>query len=346
MGTQFFWFYDLVILAVFIAVVLKCARKGFVSSIAGFLSAFVAFAVALPVSDTCAVLVYDNIVEDSLSTEINEQLSSAIDGTSISLLDGLDLSKIKVNDHYISEISTQIDSAGRITIDMSDTDYSETGIENVDLSFFGITSETVDYSAMNLGTIQISQNELDEYGLEKMVLINTLSNRMSNGTAFGAVCGVAESMTNAIPQLLSGFSDSVSSGEQSAIKSLVIGIVNVESNDYASSILDNVVKPSLLLPIRALIFIILFAIIMLLLGIIVNALKVINKIPVIGSVNVFFGVIVGVCESLIVCFLICIGLQIIISLSGNELIFINTPTINNTIVFKYIYNFEFLDFIP
>lgn len=345
MGIQFFWVFDIAVAAILLALIFNGIRKGFVASIAGVVSLILAFSVTLPLSELISNAIYENLIKDAVTEEINNKISSVIDGTIISELKNVDMNKAKINGREFSPSNFQTDSSGKITSDMSNLDLTGTGIENVDLTIFGITDDTVNYSSVNLGSVVFTSNDIEAYGMEKLILVSFLSDNIINGTAFGSIAAAIEDMAKSIPVMLSDVSDSVTSGDKSVINDILLSIISTETNDFARAITDDMVKPFLLVPIRALIFTILFVIIIIALNIAAKLLQVINKIPVIGGINKALGALAGLGEALIVIFLVCIFIQVIVVLSENELIFLNTMTIDETFVFRKIYYFEFLDFL-
>lgn len=345
MGTQFFWIFDIAIAAILAAFIFNGVKKGFVAAVAGAVSLVLAFIVTLPLSGFISDIIYENLIRDAVADEINNQISSVIDGTLIAEIKSVDMGKAKINGRALSSFDIQTDSSGKYTLDLSNLDLTETGIDNVDLGVFGITDETVNYSSVNLGTVILTSNDIETYGTETMVLASVLSDNISNGTAFGSIATAVEEMAETVPILMSGVSDSVTSGDKSVINDIVLSILNTETDDFARAITDDMVKPVLLVPMRALIFVVLFVIIIIILNAITKLLTFINKIPLIGNVNKVLGAVAGAAEAVIVIFLVCIFIQVIVVLSGNELIFLNTMTIDETFVFKKIYYFEFLDFL-
>lgn len=345
MGTQFFWIFDIAIAAILAAFVFNGVKKGFVAAIAGAVSLVVAFVLTLPLSGFISDAIYENLIRDAVADEINNQIGSSINGTLIAEIKSVDMSKAKINGRALSTFDIQTDSSGKYTLDLSNMDLTETGIDNVDLSVFGITDDTVNYSAVNLGTVVLTSNDIETYGTEDIILASMLSENISNGTAFGSIATAVEEMAETIPLLMSGVSDSVTSGDRSVINDIMLSILNTETDDFARAITDDMVKPVLLVPMRALIFIVLFVIIIIILNIITKLLTFINKIPLVGNVNKALGAVAGIAEAAIVILLVCIFIQVIVVLSGNELIFLNTMTIDETFVFQKIYYFEFLDFL-
>lgn len=342
MGTQFFWFFDAAVIVLLLVFVFKGIHKGFVSVLVGVIAMLAAFVFALSLSGVVADAIYDSLIKDAVSDGINEQISNVFDKTVVSDLKKVDMSKAKINGKPLPEINTDTDSAGKLNLDLSRLDLSDTGMNNIDLSSFGITKD-FDYSSVNLGSVEISAMEKEEYGVEKIILSSVISDNISNGTALGSITGAIEEMAQSLPSFMSGVSDSLTSKDK--INDVVISILDTESEDYAGAIADNVVKPVVLVPMRALIFAVLFAIIVIALNILAGLLKNINKIPLIGGVNKVLGAAAGAVQGAIVIFLICIFVQAVVALSGNELIFLNTMTIDESFIFRKIYYFEFLDLI-
>ena len=343
MGTQFFWAYDILFAAVVIGIVFKCWKKGFVATLLGFISIFAAFIGALWLSDGLSSWVYSSFIETPVEQQINEQVTPYLGDNIITDLQAVDTSKIKVNGKTLDEINLTPDSAGKATLDLSKVDFSSTGIDGIDLSAFGFNGE-LDLSEVKVGTVQFTQSELENNDLGKLIFSKALASTAQNSSVYEMFEDVANSFSEVLPGVMGQFSDSVSSGDNTALSDVALALLNVNT-DVGSSITDCIVKPVVMIPLRTLIFAIIFAIIMIVLSIIIRATKIINKIPVVGAVNGFFGGVLGVAEAFISVCLICIVVQVIIALTGNELIFLNTMTIDKTYVFKYFYNFQFLDFL-
>lgn len=342
MGTQFFWFFDAAVIVLLLVFVFKGIHKGLVSVLVSVVAMIAAFIISLPLSGTIADAIYDGMIRDAVSDEINEQISNVFDKTIVTELKNVDISKAKINGKPLSEINTETDSAGKINLDLSRLDLTDTGIKDIDLSAFGF-SEDFNYASVNLGSIEITSTEKEEYGIEKIILSSVITDNISNDTAFGEVNKAIEEMAQSLPSFMSGVADSLVTEEK--INDVVISILDADSDDYASAITDNVVKPVVLVPMRALIFTILFVIILVVLNILARFMRGINRIPLIGGINKFLGAIAGFVQGAIVIFLICMFVQVVVVLSGNELIFLNTMTIDESFIFKKIYYFEFLDLI-
>lgn len=344
MGTQFFWVYDVTALAVVIAVAFRCWKKGAAAAILSFAALLVALAAAVALSGTAADAVYTAAIREPLSDYISEQVDGAVGDNLLSQLNGVDMSKAYVNGKSISGLNVEVDTSGRTTLDISVIDMSETGIDAVDLSLFGIDGSTTDFAAISIGLVQFSQAELDDYGIEELILAKMLTVNVQQGSVFSVLCGVSDKISEVMPLTFGNYSEEVNAGKSDALYKLVLGIVTAGSQKTGDAVLGAVIDPIVKVPLRALIFIAIFAIIMILAEIVSNLLRIINKIPVLGGVNAFLGGILGTAEGLLICVIISICIQVLIALTGDTLIFINTLTIDRTFLFRYIYNLEFINF--
>ncbi len=345
MGTELFWFFDLAVIALLVIFLYKGFRRGFVSVLIGFAAMVLAFVIALPVSGVLADKIYDNVVKEAVSDEINNKLDSVLNDNVINNLNKINMDKAKINGKELSTVNFTPNNAGKITIDLTKLDLSGTGIDKVDLSAFGINNSTVNYSSVNLGSVEISAAERENYGIEKIILASVLTENIAKGDAYSAITDSLNHMSEYLPSFMSGIADSVSSGDKEIIKNIMLCVINTNTGSFSEAITNTMVKPVLLVPMRALIFLILFVIILLILNIAARLLKGINRIPLVGGINKLLGAAAGVAQGAVVIFLVCIFVQVVISLSGNELIFLNTMTIDKTYMFQKIYYFDYINFM-
>jgi len=338
MGTQFGWFYDVAIAAVAVGVIYKCARKGFISSLAGFVGTVLSFALALFLSGTLAEYTYSEFVYKGVSEKIT--YSAANEKSTVKkTLDGLkavDMSKALISGKSISELNLEPDSAGKVTLDLTDVDLSQTGIKKTDLTFFGIDNKTVDYKKVNLSKINIKAAEIDD--IDAIILAKTVSVTMlKNSEASHA------QLTKIMEEVLPGYSKATEGGTDLVAK-MIAGVIKTDSDNLADAVNASLVKPAMIVPIRVLIFSLIFTLTEIIFAVIVKSLGLVNGIPVIGTVNTVLGVFLGILEAAVAVFTVCIGIALIISITGDNIIFLNTLTINQTHIFKHIYFLDFLDF--
>ncbi|MBE6879595.1 MAG: CvpA family protein [Ruminococcaceae bacterium] len=344
MGTEFFWFYDVILIAVVIGMIFLGVKRGFVRMLLSLVSVAVAFVAALIISDSVSSWIYESFVEQNLKTSITDTVNDAIGENVVTQLTKVDMDKAIIGGKSVSSMDNtlKVDDAGKITIDLSSVDLSKTGIEKIDLTSLGFDKNT-DYSSIKIGKVQIYEAAVKEHGLGNIILAQVISDRIMN-TSFGnALKDIVKTIDNALPFI--GLDENMlSQVDNTLLSDLVISLLRSGGNP-GQSVLDNIVKPVVLIPMRTLIFIILFVIISILLSFVIKATSLINKIPLIGTLNEFLGAIMGLVHGVIVIFVIVIVLNMIITLTENSLIFLNESTIDKSFVFSWIYNFKFLDFL-
>ncbi|MDR0197352.1 MAG: hypothetical protein LBI36_03950, partial [Oscillospiraceae bacterium] len=285
MGEQFFWFYDLLVVGIFLGVTYKCTRQGFVSAAAGFVGLLLSFAFALGLSAGLAEYAYENWISGGISEKINYTVKD--DGSAKATFDSLreiDMSKAKISGRSIEEILPLVpDSSGKVTVDLSAVDLSQTGLESADLSFFLVDSKSIFADKIDLGMVNISSSELAENDVGTIILSKALSGILKKSSA-DAYRRLTEIMEGVIP----GFSKAAE-GSADLVAKLIVSIVKTDSSTLDEAINKNLVKPVLIIPVRALIFSVIFAIISVVCSIAVKSLRLVNGVPVVGKVNTLFG---------------------------------------------------------
>ncbi|MDR0222025.1 MAG: CvpA family protein [Oscillospiraceae bacterium] len=338
MGEQFFWFYDILIAGTFLGVAYKCTRQGFASSAAGFVGILLSFAAALGLSAGLSEYAYENWIGPGISEKINYSVNDGHVKSTFDSLRTIDMSKAKISGKNLSEINLNPDNAGKVTLDLTNVDLSATGLEKSDLSFFRIDSNMFFFGKIDLGKVNISASELAETDIGTIILSRTLSATLAKSSD-----GVYDQLSGIMENVIPGFSKA-SEGSTDLVAKLIANIIKTDSATLEEAINDNLVKPVLIIPVRALIFSIIFAIISVVCSILAKSLRLVNSIPVVGKLNTFLGALLGVVEAAVAVFMVCIGVGLLISLTGDNITFLNTPTVNETKLFKHIYFLDFLKF--
>ena len=347
MGTQFFWFYDVLIVAILIGVVFKCTKKGFASGFVGLVGIILAFTISLAVSAPASAYIYDNLIKPGVINKIDYNSSDST-GTASSTkgsaeaafktLRNTDMSTVVIAGKPISMFKNEItpDSSGTVTVELKDVDLRMSGINDGDMGFFGVDSCFA--FPVSPGKVNISATEYAKYSFEDIVLAKTVSYQISEKAKSNN-----ESLNKTLTDTIPGFSKA-SQGGTDLISMLLLSIMNTDSDNLESAINEHLVRPVLIVPFRALVFAIIFAAISVVVSIVANSMQAVNSIPIFGRVNSFLGSILGVVQATVIIFMVCIGVRIIISLTADNIIFLNTMTINETLLFRHIYDIKFLNF--
>lgn len=342
MGTEFFWFYDVILAAVLIGMVFLGVKRGFVKMLLSLVSVLVAFIASILISGAVSGWVYESFVEQPLESGISESIDNALGENVVTQLSKVDMSKATINGKTISSLDLKADDAGKITVNLNKLDLSKTGINNIDLTSFGVSADT-DFSKINLGTVQFYESDIKNHDVENLMLAKVLSDNIADSDISEQIGNIADKINEALPAIEFS-SDTISGIDKSLVNDVVLSVLEVGENP-GKAVLDNVIKPVILIPIQTLIFILLFVIILVVLSLIIKATSVVNKIPLIGGVNQLLGGVLGVVQGFIVLFIIVIIVHLAVAVTGNTLIFLNEMTINKSYVFGYVYNLSFLNFL-
>lgn len=338
MGSEFFWFLDLMLIALFAAYIFKGLKKGAVAVLISMCSTIVAFIIGFVGSGVIADAVYNNMIEKQLSSYIDEQINEITDFNIISGLENVNMDKTIVKEKYLYEIKPDF-SAGKFVLDLSAADFSKTGLPETDMTIFGIPLD-YDYSLVQIGNIAIEKSEYNKYGLNNIVLAHAISANISNSAFKKTLVNIGNKISEIVPVGFEKYGEQIEDESRGKIYELILSIISTQNNNYGSRITNDIISPIILTPLKIILFIALFGLVKFILNLIAKTTQVINRIPVLSSVNQFLGVIFSAIEASILIIIICIILKFIISFFDNSLLFLNDETIERTVLFKYIYAFD------
>lgn len=343
MGSQFAIVYDLIIAAVLIFSVWNGARKGFVGTIVSMAAVFVGFFCALTFSQPAAQWVYTSAVEKPLSEAVSSAMDESMGKLTLSGLSDMDFSSISISGTPVGQIVPDYAGTGKVIIELGDVDFTGSGIENADLSNFGFDGSE-DFSHMNGKTAEFTRSDIEENGLGRLVTAQVIAVNLRQSDSFASITEYTDAVGKALPNLFGGMSQEISGGEMSAIRTLVLTMMN-SSASVKTAVVDNIVRPTFMLAAETAIFIAIFILVSGLLGVIGTLLKLVNKIPVIGKLNGFLGGLTGLVEGLLTVFIICIIVRLVVNVGGGDMLLLNETAIGSTYMFKFFYNCDFLNFL-
>lgn len=112
------------------------------------------------------------------------------------------------------------------------------------------------------------------------------------------------------------------------------GLLDSGAPDLAAKLVDEVIAP-LLTPIIAIVlFFVAFALCRLLVGLLVAVLTNVNRIPVMGSVNRFFGFLMGLLAGVVDLYLVLCAVWAVIVITGGSIGFLNDQALAGSITYS------------
>ena len=343
MGSQFAIVYDIIVLAVMAGMVFCGFRKGFASTVASLAAVFVAFFLAMTFSEPIADGLYKYVVEEPIEEAVDSTLDSTMGTIMLSGMDDVDYSMVTVSGVPADEIEPKYEGTGKAVFDLSDLGLSGTGIENADLSLFGITADT-DFSSVNARTAEFTMSEIESYGIGKLCVAQYIAANAVGSDFFDSLCEYTAAVGSVVPDFFGTAFSQIEGGSIAAVRSVVLNMID-SSSSVKEAIIGGMIEPSFIMGAQTVAFIVIFGVVCVVIELIAWGLKVVNKIPLLGKVNAFLGGVAGLIQGLITVFIICVAVRLVVTLSGGDMMFFNEMTINSTYIFGTMYNFDFLNFL-
>lgn len=160
-------------------------------------------------------------------------------------------------------------------------------------------------------------------------IFNTLSNSLNSGNMMNGI--------NQISSIIPDWLTSYLIGDKT-VDNVAGGFIAKNDLSAASSaIADQIFRPYIIMIISIIAFFVLFAVVKLLFRYVYMLTSVVERIPVIGTLNGLLGGLCGVIKAGVLLFIIAIISFVLILLTKNEMSWINTEIINETHLFFMFY---------
>ncbi|HRM44333.1 MAG TPA: CvpA family protein, partial [Fusicatenibacter saccharivorans] len=96
MGTEFFWFYDVILAAILIGMMFIGAKKGFVRMVLRLCAFAASFVIALMISNGVSGWIYDSFISKPLEQTISTSINDALGDNVVTQLGKIDMEKAKI----------------------------------------------------------------------------------------------------------------------------------------------------------------------------------------------------------------------------------------------------------
>ncbi len=343
MGTQFSLIYDLVVGAIILGMLLCVMKRGFASAVVGLVSVILAFVCAMLFSGPISAWVYDNVAAEPISNAIGSDVDENLDTITVGELSDMDFSKIVVDGVPLEDLQPDFRTENLSTYDLSNIDISKTGVDKSEFVKLGMTAD-IDLSSLSGKTAEFTTTDINRYGLGKMIVAQVIAVNVLDAPIFASVKDFAARVGEAVPMLFGSMAEQITNGDPAAIRSIVLIMMSSDTT-VKGAIIEGIVEPCFTILVKTLAFVIVFIVISIVLSIIAKAMEFVNKIPLVGGFNVMLGGVVGLVQGLLAVLVVCIIVRVITILSGGNVMFFNNAAIEASYVFKYIYNFDLINFL-
>lgn len=341
MGSEFAIVFDIAIAAIILFMFFEGWRKGFAGKILILGAAVAAFAAGMWLSEPIANGIYGKYIKQPVSEKLDSAVDASFSAIHLGGLSDADFSKVKISGVPVDEIIPEYRGTNSASFDLSVLDISEIGLTEEDLKTLGI-SEELDLTAINAKTVSFTEDEILKYGLGKLSVSQFAAICLLQKNDLGEFNKCFEIISKYIPGGINyGSSDNIS---VSAVRQVTLSMLETRSG-IKDTLLSGMIRPSCIIIIRTVAFVLIFALVCTAVGIIARFTKILDKIPVIGKVNSLLGGLCGIFEGLVMVFMVCLATRLAISLSNGNAIMFNQATINSTYLFKRFYEIDILNFL-
>lgn len=341
MGQEFKFIYDLAVVAILAVFAFVGLKKGFAKVVVGLVSAVVAFALAMSLSGPITEKLYAAKIQKPVEEQFASVTNNFLPDFELGAVANIDFSKVRIGGKAASDTKIDYAGTGKAILDLSTLDLYDTGLKEEDLRKIGITGD-INLRALNGKTAEFTKDDIERYGLGKLSAAQYIAVSLVNNPAFEDFDELAQKVLKYIPSISSS-----AAGDGmgvSALRTIALKMFETKGN-IKDTVMNGIIEPYCKLIIRTLVFTLIITIVDIILRIVTSALKLVNKIPVIGKVNSILGLVLGLAEGLIVVFGLCLIIRVVVAMSGANSILFNSAAIDSTYVFKWFYNFDFLNFL-
>ncbi len=128
---------------------------------------------------------------------------------------------------------------------------------------------------------------------------------------------------------------------KNSINNIIKALNNPSKEEGAKELTAIVVEPFVLMIIKIIVFIIAFSLLMFIVRLVSTILsKSLNMVPLVGPLNTFLGGALGFAQGAIIIIVAVLIIKLLVSLTNNQILVFNTPTIEETYIFKHVYDIK------
>lgn len=164
-------------------------------------------------------------------------------------------------------------------------------------------------------------------------LSGIVNGKITNETDFS---NIGKQISGKLPSFFSNGVDNILTNNQSLFENFIGKTIT----ETSALITDKIIAPIIISFLKFIFCILIFVICMIIIKVILKMLNVIKIIPVVGGIDSFLGGAVGILQAFVFALIIAMTVKITVNL--NSFSWLNDDIINNTFIFKLIYNIKFI----
>lgn len=121
----------------------------------------------------------------------------------------------------------------------------------------------------------------------------------------------------------------------------MLTLITQEKESMIKIVEREIIKPVMIKTVKAVLFAVTFAVVMIIVSIVSYAARVVRKIPVVNSADSFLGTIIGLLQGLMYTAIVIFGVSMFIKFTSDSNEYLNTAIVSETYIFEFLYNATF-----
>jgi hypothetical protein len=151
-------------------------------------------------------------------------------------------------------------------------------------------------------------------------------------------------LTSNLFETLPGVTRTTQGTADDLVSRLFLNIMRNDADNLVCAIDEHMVRPMMVLPFRLMIFAITFVVVSMLISAVSKSMNLKESIYFSDRKSAVLGGFMGAAFGVAIVALVAVTVSAIVSLSGDNVIFLNTPTVEQSFLFRYVYGVNFLQF--
>ncbi|MFA9380604.1 MAG: CvpA family protein [Acetanaerobacterium sp.] len=191
------------------------------------------------------------------------------------------------------------------------------------LSFFGfIAAALISMYSCAQVSMQVYKNLIEQ------PLYESIYKKVLTLVPTGEIINNVENIGDVLPGMVKTLFDLAATQANQRIGETLSGTAEMVSH----TVLDSLVAPLVMALLNLVIFFVLFGVLMVIVNILVTVVGKVFELPVLGSINHFFGAVIGVVNGVLVCMVAATLLTLFATVTANASSGVNTTTLEATYI--------------
>ena len=211
---------------------------------------------------------------------------------------------------------------------------SKDGFAKTIVSFFGIFIAIILAATLSKPIANYAYTGFVQKPIENAITAS-IETQLDKASSNPSAQQLLEGVEGAIDKFPAFIKNALQTEEMKAeISDKIVELHSADLSEFSHKITDTIIKPILISVISAIVFVIIFLAVFLICILLSKALKIVNKLPLLGGVNSLLGGIIGLLKGIIIALIINFVIVSVTSSGTNIFGIITAETVQSSLIMK------------